>query len=88
MEKINIDFAKVEKLTNTIVQCSGVLEEQNILLQNDFKELNQEFDDAYYNEYAEKFYEGDRVVKEMRDCVEDIILAIVDYAEKMHDAKS
>ena len=87
MEKITLDFDKVERLTNSIVQCEGVLQEQDLLIQGDFKELNEEFDDEFYKEFQAKFAEGARVVNEMRQAVDDIIVAIIDYAEKMNQAK-
>ncbi len=87
MEKITLDFDKVERLTNSIVQCEGVLQEQDLLIQGDFKELNEEFDDAFYNEFQAKFAEGARVVNEMRQAVDDIIVAVIDYAEKMNQSK-
>ncbi len=87
MEKIRMDFSKVQELTNSITNCSNTLAEENAALQSAFKDLNKDFDDAYYYEYEAKFEEGNRVIKEMQETINDIVIAVITYATTMESSK-
>jgi len=84
-ERIRLTVDDMVNLVNSMVVCKDVLESENAKLQHNFKCLQEDFQDAYYNEFEVEFKRGDRAVGNLRDSVSEIIVAIGKYTSSMMD---
>lgn len=84
-EKMILNVDDMTALIGSMIKCKDVLDAENYNLQSKFHELQEEFDDAYYNQFATKFKDGDLMVYDLKYAIQDIIIAIGKYAEKLVD---
>lgn len=84
-ERIRLTVDDMVSLVNSMVACRDVLEIENEKLQDSFKNLQEDFQDAYYNEFEVEFKKGDKAVGNLRDSLSEIIVAIGKYTASMMD---
>lgn len=84
-ERIVLTVDDMVNLVNSMVNCRDVLDNENDKLQTSFKNLKEDFKDTYYDEFEVEFKRGDLAIKNLRDSLSDIIVAIGKYTSSLMD---